>query len=82
MVNLFTIFSHGLGFGLGSLKCQTFFIVMQVFYVGMLPIGCQETRTVYNRYPSRRRSDTMDYLLLCVGVVIWVRYLCRLVRQG
>lgn len=29
-----------------------------------------------NHYPSRRRSDTMDYLLLYVGVVIWVRYLC------
>lgn len=29
-----------------------------------------------NRYPSRRRSDTMDYLLLCVAVVIWVKYLC------
>lgn len=28
-----------------------------------------------NHYPSRRRGDVMEYLLLSVGIVIWVAYL-------
>lgn len=43
-------------------------VVSMEDYVKMLPTG--------NHYPSRRRSDTMDYFLLCVGIVIWVKYLC------
>lgn len=42
---------------------------------GLFPVRHGRLHTG-NHYPIRRRSDTMDYLLLCVAVVIWVKYLC------
>ena len=28
-----------------------------------------------NHYPNRRMSDTVDIILLFIGIVIWVKYL-------